>query len=129
MLAMDDGYGLALRELLKYPRLKSIKLVSLDAGMTELFKHNGLLLALNKSSLNNPRVQVINADAYQWIRQDTTRYDAIIVDFPDPGNYSIGKLYSAAFYTALARRLAPGGRLVVLATHYILDGFILRPQQ
>ena len=116
VLVMGGGDGLAVRELLKYPRLTSINLVDLDAGMTELFKHNELLLALNQGSLNNPKVQVINADAYQWIRQDTARYDAIIVDFPDPGNYSIGKLYSAAFYTALARRLASGGRLVVQST-------------
>jgi spermidine synthase len=61
-------------------------------------------------------VQVLNADAYRWVREDTTHYDAIIVDFPDPSNYSIGKLYSAAFYGELARRLSPGGRLVVQST-------------
>jgi spermidine synthase len=116
VLVLGGGDGLAVRELLKYPRLTSIRLVDLDPGMTKLFQHNELLLSLNKGSLNNSKVQVLNADAYQWIRQDTTRYDAIIVDFPDPSNYSIGKLYSAAFYTALARRLAPGGRLVVQST-------------
>ena len=116
VLVMGGGDGLAVRELLKYPQLRSIRLVDLDPGMTQLFRHNELLLALNKGSLNNPKVQVLNADAYLWVRQDTARYDAIIVDFPDPGNYSIGKLYSAAFYTALAQRLAPGGRLVVQST-------------
>ncbi|WP_035566062.1 polyamine aminopropyltransferase [Hymenobacter sp. IS2118] len=116
VLVLGGGDGLAVRELLKYPRLRSIHLVDLDPGMTELFRQNELLLALNKGALNHPKVQVTNADAYQWVRQDTARYDAIVVDFPDPGNYSIGKLYSAAFYTALVRRLAPGGRLVVQST-------------
>jgi spermidine synthase len=116
VLVLGGGDGLAVRELLKYPRLRRIRLVDLDPGMTQLFRQNELLLALNHNSLANPKVQVINADAYLWVRQDTARYDAIIVDFPDPGNYSIGKLYSAAFYTELKKRLAPGGRLVVQST-------------
>ncbi|WP_223847161.1 polyamine aminopropyltransferase [Hymenobacter montanus] len=113
VLVLGGGDGLAVRELLKYPHLTTIRLVDLDPGMTKLFQHNELLLSLNRKALLSPKVQVLNADAYQWVRQDTSHYDAIIVDFPDPGNYSIGKLYSAAFYTALAKRLATHGRMVV----------------
>jgi spermidine synthase len=39
-------------------------------------------------------------------------YDFAVVDFPDPSNYSIGKLYTTAFYGALARHLPPDGRFV-----------------
>ncbi|SET70017.1 polyamine aminopropyltransferase [Hymenobacter actinosclerus] len=116
VLVLGGGDGLAVRELLKYPQLQHIDLVDLDAGMTQLFQHNQMLLELNHRSLLNPKVRVINADAYQWVRQDSSRYDCIIVDFPDPGNYSIGKLYSAAFYRALEQRLAPGGWAVVQST-------------
>ena len=116
VLVLGGGDGLAVRELLKYPRLQSIRLVDLDPGMTQLFRQNELLRGLNKNAFASPKVQVVNDDAYLWVRRDTTRYDAIIVDFPDPGNYSIGKLYSAAFYTELKKRLAPGGRLVVQST-------------
>ncbi|QIX62710.1 polyamine aminopropyltransferase [Hymenobacter sp. BT18] len=116
VLVLGGGDGLAVRELLKYPQLQQIRLVDLDAGMTELFKQNQLLTSLNQRSFFNPKVQVINGDAYQWVRQDTTRYDCLIVDFPDPANYSIGKLYSAAFYQELHRLLAPGGKLVVQST-------------
>ncbi|WBO85213.1 polyamine aminopropyltransferase [Hymenobacter yonginensis] len=115
VLVLGGGDGLAVRELLKYPQLK-IRLVDLDAGMTQLFKQNQLLTALNKRAFFSPRVEVINGDAYQWVRQDTTRYDCLIIDFPDPANYSIGKLYSAAFYQELHRLLAPGGKLVVQST-------------
>ncbi|MDO7877529.1 polyamine aminopropyltransferase [Hymenobacter sp. ASUV-10] len=116
VLVLGGGDGLAVRELLKYPHLQTIRLVDLDPGMTQLFRQNELLRGLNKNAFANPKVQVVNDDAYLWVRRDTTRYDAIIVDFPDPGNYSIGKLYSAAFYTELKKRLAPGGRLVVQST-------------
>lgn len=115
VLVLGGGDGLAVRELLKYPQLQ-IRLVDLDAGMTQLFKQNQLLTALNKRAFFSPRVEVINGDAYQWVRQDTTRYDCLIIDFPDPANYSIGKLYSAAFYQELHRLLAPGGKIVVQST-------------
>ncbi|WP_324671182.1 polyamine aminopropyltransferase [Hymenobacter sp. GOD-10R] len=116
VLVLGGGDGLAVRELLKYKQLQSIRLVDLDPGMTHLFQHNQMLLALNKGSLLNPKVQVINGDAYQWVRQDTTRYDCIVVDFPDPSNYSVGKLYAAAFYRELDKLLAPGGLIVVQST-------------
>lgn len=116
VLVLGGGDGLAVRELLKYPQLQHIDLVDLDAGMTHLFQHNQMLLELNQRALLNPKVRVTNADAYQWVRQDTSRYDGILVDFPDPGNYSIGKLYSVAFYRALEQRLAPGGWVVVQST-------------
>ena len=43
-------------------------------------------------------------------------YDVILIDLPDPKNPSLSKLYSLAFYTAAARRLAQGGVLVTQAT-------------
>ncbi|WP_375436594.1 polyamine aminopropyltransferase [uncultured Hymenobacter sp.] len=116
ILVLGGGDGLAVRELLKYPRLQQIRLVDLDPGMTQLFQRNEILVQLNQRALLDPKVEVINGDAYQWIRQDTAHYDGIVVDFPDPGNYSIGKLYSTAFYRELERRLAPGGRVVVQST-------------
>ncbi|RPD45297.1 polyamine aminopropyltransferase [Hymenobacter sediminis] len=116
VLVLGGGDGLAVRELLKYPQLQSIRLVDLDAGMTRLFRQNEMLLGLNKRALLHPKVEVINGDAYQWVRHDTARYNCIVVDFPDPGNYSIGKLYSVAFYRELEKRLAPGGWVVVQST-------------
>ena len=40
----------------------------------------------------------------------------MIVDFPDPSNYAVGKLYTTAFYRLLRRRLAPGGIITVQST-------------
>lgn len=116
VLVLGGGDGLAVRELLRYPQLKTIRLVDLDPGMTDLFRQNSLLLKLNNHALRHPKVTVTNADAFTWIRQDLARYDVVIVDFPDPANYSIGKLYSTAFYRELERVLAPGGVVVVQST-------------
>ena len=116
VLVLGGGDGLAVRELLKYPQLTSIKLVDLDAGMTNIFKKNEMLLQLNKRSLLSPRVNVINTDAYNYVRNDTGSYNVIIIDFPDPSNYSVGKLYTNAFYKEIYRLLADNGVVVVQST-------------
>ena len=40
----------------------------------------------------------------------------MIIDFPDPTNYSLGKLYTTAFYRLLSRHIAAGGLVVVQST-------------
>lgn len=116
ILVMGGGDGLAVREILKYPNVKTITLVDLDKGMTELFKSNHMLVNLNQRSLLSPKVKVINADAFAWLRQQTKKFDFIVIDFPDPSNYSVGKLYTNTFYTLAKRVLNQKGIMVVQST-------------
>jgi spermidine synthase len=43
-------------------------------------------------------------------------FDVIVVDFPDPTNFAIGKLYTNAFYALLEQRLAASGYAVIQTT-------------
>ena len=43
-------------------------------------------------------------------------FDIIVVDFPDPTNFSIGKLYTNSFYALLDKHLAASGYAVVQTT-------------
>ncbi|MBS1508307.1 MAG: polyamine aminopropyltransferase [Bacteroidetes bacterium] len=116
VLILGGGDGMAAREILKYPSVTSIKLVDLDRAITDLFKKNEGLLKLNNRSLVSNKVQVYNEDAFQWIRQNKETFDFITVDFPDPSNYSLGKLYTLSFYRELYNTLADQGALVIQAT-------------
>ncbi len=116
VLVLGGGDGLAVRELLRYPNLESITLVDLDPEMTGLFKNHPLLAPLNDHSFSNPRVRVINADAFPWLDQNPGQWDFIVVDFPDPTSFSLGKLYTTAFYRLLKKHLAPEGLVVVQST-------------
>jgi spermidine synthase len=116
VLVLGGGDGLAVREILKYPQVEHVTLVDLDPEMTKLFSSNSMLSALNQKSLSSPRLQVINADAFPWIDSNTDSFDFIVIDFPDPTNYSLGKLYTTAFYRAVARHLSAQGFLVVQST-------------
>ncbi len=116
VLVLGGGDGMAVREILKYPQIDAVTLVDLDARMTELFSQSPLLRQINGDALTNSKVKVVNADALQWLEQNTDSFDFIISDFPDPSNFSLGKLYSTAFYRLLLRHLNADGRLVVQAT-------------
>jgi spermidine synthase len=116
VLVLGGGDGLAVREILKYPQIETITLVDLDPEMTRLFKTNAMLTQLNQKSLLSPKLQIINADAFPWVESNTDSFDFIVIDFPDPTNYSLGKLYTTSFYRAVARHLSAQGEIVVQST-------------
>ena len=112
ILVMGGGDGLALREILKYPAVKRIDLVDLDPDMTRLGKEFAPLVRLNRASLSDPRVHIHNEDAFVFIRREGAAYDRVILDFPDPHNEAISKLYSLEFYKMVLQRLAADGAIV-----------------
>ena len=115
-LVLGGGDGLALREILKYPGVEAVTLVDLDPAMTGLFATAPPLAALNGGALTSPRVTVVNADALQWLEESREHFDFIVIDFPDPANFALGKLYTSAFYRLLEKRLAARGLIVVQST-------------
>ncbi|HJT73349.1 MAG TPA: polyamine aminopropyltransferase, partial [Chitinophaga sp.] len=116
VLVLGGGDGLAVREILRYPSIKQVTLVDLDPAMTRLFSTQEILVKLNDSSLLNRKVHVHNADAFSWLRNNKTLFDAIVVDFPDPSNFSIGKLYSTTFYRLLKHAMKEDGIAVIQST-------------
>jgi spermidine synthase len=74
------------------------------------------LTRLNQNSLNSPKVTIVNADAFLWLEQNQDFFDFVVVDFPDPTNYSLGKLYTTAFYRLLRRHLAANGMATIQGT-------------
>lgn len=121
VLIIGGGDGLALREVLKYSSVEHITLVDLDARMTDLFSTQALLVQLNQGALASERLTLVHQDAFLWVKSNAEKsqaepFDAIIVDVPDPATFSIGKLYSLAFFNELHKLLAPNGLVVVQST-------------
>ena len=75
-----------------------------------------MLRQLNQDSLNSHKTKIINADAFVWLEQSPGCYDFVVVDFPDPTNHSLGKLYTTAFYRLLHKHLAENGASVIQST-------------
>ncbi len=144
VLILGGGDGLALREVWRYPSVREVTMVDLDPGMTQLAGRFPPLAKLNGGSLSDPRLKIVNDDAFIWVGDNADRrFDVVIVDFPDPNNYALGKLYTAHFYSLLKRVVADDGVVVVQSTsplfvahsYWIIVhtmesvGFVVRPYQ
>ncbi|MFJ4829396.1 polyamine aminopropyltransferase [Streptomyces sp. NPDC088747] len=115
VLILGGGDGLAAREVLRYPGVRRVDEVELDAAVLRLARQDPALSRLNGHAYEDPRMNVTTADAFSWLRGAPSTYDVVISDLPDPGITASTKLYSQEFYGLVDRVLAPGGRLAVHA--------------
>lgn len=144
VLVLGGGDGLAVREVLKYPSVQRVTLVELDPAMTALARDLLPLAELNGQALKDKRVEVINADAFVWLDKKTGgTFDVAVVDFPDPNNFALGKLYTTRFYKLLKEKLNPDAAVVIQCTSPLFarksywtiiktleaSGFYVRPYQ
>lgn len=116
VLILGGGDGFAAREVLKYPDVEQLTLVDLDPDMIHTFQTFPRLVHLNANALNNPKIHIVNDDAAQWLEKNQNLFDVIIIDFPDPSNFSLGKLYSVPMYRLVKRHLRNHGKIVVQST-------------
>lgn len=120
MLVLGGGDGLAVREVLRYPDVEHVTLVDLDAAVTDLARTDERIVSLNEDALSDQRVEVVHADAMRWV-DDLARsgapaselYDVVLLDFPDPDDLAIARLYSVEMYLGVRSVLAPGGAIAV----------------
>lgn len=113
VLILGGGDGLALREVLRHPAVERVTLVELDPAVIELARRDPWLSQLNGDAFADPRVRVVTADAFRWLRDNATRYDAVVVDMPDPDSTATAKLYSVEFYALLRHSVAEDGLVAV----------------
>jgi spermidine synthase len=135
VLLLGGGDGLALREVLRYADVAEATVVEPDPELVRLAVSDPGLSALNGHAFGDPRVRVVTADPFGWLRgkgpggapgaapvsfpapgaAGAGPYDVVVADLADPGVATSAKLYSEEFYGLAARVLAPGGRLAVRA--------------
>src|SRR3954453_4844490 len=144
VLVLGGGDGLALREIEKYSSVEFIQIVDLDPEMTKISYSVPALGDLNLHSFDDPRVHLTNADAFVWLDSTQTEpFDIAIVDFPDPNNFALGKLYTTRFYNLLKSKLRSDSAVVIQTTSPLIArqsfwcivktlesvGFSVRPYQ
>ncbi len=115
ILVLGGGDGLAAREILRHPKLQHLTVVDIDPRMTELASTHPAFVAINAAAFRHPKVNIINTDAFTFLQTDTSQYDVIIADFPDPRSADLARLYSRQFFLSVFRRLRPDGVFVTQA--------------
>lgn len=116
VLIGGGGDGLAVREVLKWPSVEEVVLVDLDPAVTTLASTHPVLTKLNRGALSDPRVRVVNRDAMVAFPELPRGFDVVLLDFPDPSTYALGKLYSRHFYRIVRQTLSDEGALAVQST-------------
>jgi len=128
VLVLGGGDGLAVRDILRWESIQAVTLIDIDQAMLELFKGlddsapNWLsrdVVRMNENALNDPRVELVVADAFIEVERMIdrgTRFDAIVVDLPDPSHPDLNRLYSDFFYARLKQVLSPDGAIVIQST-------------
>jgi spermidine synthase len=124
---MGGGDGLAARELLHHygDEIELIRIIDIDPAITELGRSHPRLAELNRGSLTDRRVEVVNADALSHCSSEP--YDLILCDLPDPTSPVLGRLYCREFYDGLRQQLDPEeGRLAVQIVYVppLFDGVL-----
>lgn len=112
VLILGGGDGLAAREVIKYPEVKSITLVDLDPVIIDLSRTHPALLEANEGALNDPRIKVVNQDAGQFLQGSKDLFDVILIDLPDPKGPDLARLYSREFYRSCKNHLSKYGVVV-----------------
>ena len=108
---LGGGDGMAVREIPGTPAFQSGHLVELDPAMTRCSRTTPVLARLNGHSLSSTQGDHRQHRCLQVAREPedarATVFDVIVVDFPDPTNFNIGKLYTNSSAAPLDQRLSP----------------------
>jgi spermidine synthase len=108
------GEGATLREVLSHSNVERVVMVDLDQEVVELCQK--YLRDHHQGAFHDPRVELVHDDALRYLEEDTTRYDFIIIDIPDPLEGGPAYLlYTQEFYALVRERLNDGGLLAVQA--------------
>ena len=99
------GEGATLREALRHTTVERVVMVDIDQQVVELCRTH--LPKHHAGSFDDPRVELVYADALDYLEETGERFDVVIIDVPDP--LEVGPavmLYTREFYE-MVRRAAP----------------------
>ena len=109
VLIIGGGDGGMAREVLRHKSVEHVTMVEIDAGVVEFSKT--YLPMLSNGVFDDPRLNLVINDGAVFMKENTEKFDVIIVDSTDP----IGPgevLFTDTFYGHAKRSLTDGGILV-----------------
>ena len=97
--------------MLKHDTVESVVMVDIDKKVVDLCRE--YLPNHHRGSFDDPRVKLVNGDALAYLESTSERFDAIIIDVPDPLEAGPAYLlFTQEFYRLVRDRLRDGGIMV-----------------
>ncbi|MFQ5801925.1 MAG: polyamine aminopropyltransferase [Candidatus Methylomirabilales bacterium] len=122
VLVIGGGDGGTVREIVKHPEVKRVRLVEIDDRVVAAARR--FLPGLSRA-LDDPRAEVIIADGAEHVRGTHGACDVIIVDSTDPVGPAVN-LFQPEFYRAVHQALTPEGLFVAQSKSPYLDRRLIR---
>ena len=109
VLLVSGGLGETLKEVSKYHPLH-VDYVELDPYLTRAALDLGVL---EKA----PSLEIINTDGRQFMKSTGKKYDAVIIDLPDPDTFQINRFFTREFFS-LAKGILTRDGVLSLSMEY-----------
>lgn len=103
VLLISGGLGRTLDELAKHDP-SHVDYVELDPHLTKTALELGVIR-------KRESVEIINTDGRRYVKETKKKYDAIIVDLPDPDTFQINRFFTDEFFSLSKKALTRKGIL------------------
>ncbi|ADG68145.1 Spermine synthase [Planctopirus limnophila DSM 3776] len=111
VLIAGGADGGAAREVLKWKTVEEVVIADLDGEVIDACRE--MLPEIHQGSLNDARVKIQVADAFDLIEASSSEYDVIIADLTDPIEEGPAyPLFTREFFEACRAALTPDGVLI-----------------
>jgi len=101
VLLISGGLTGMLNEILKY-NIKQVDYVEFNKWLYDLLKDS-------VTELNDKRINTYINDPVNFIKKTTIKYDAIIINIPDPENIELNRYYTLEFFELIRNVLSERG--------------------
>ncbi len=115
VLVLGGGEGACLREVLRWPSVRSVTMVDIDAEVVTACREH--LPRHHMGAFDDPRVTLLHTDAVEFLRTSASdQYDVIISDMTDPVEEGPSTFcFTIEYFEQLKRVMRPHGVLAVQA--------------
>lgn len=115
VLVLGTGDGFVESEVLSYPEVRELSVVTEDAALARYAATAPWLAQRTRGAMRSARVRVIEAEPIVWLEASHPAYPIILVDLPDPTSPRWGKNFTRYFFERVRAHLTPGGLVAVQA--------------
>lgn len=111
VLVLSGGAGGLINEILKYPSVKRIDYIEIDALMLKTIKK--FSTPLIEKELSDPRVHLHYLDGRIFIKETPVKYDVILLGLPPPQTLQANRFFTEEFFKSIKNILKEKGILAI----------------
>ncbi|MEA5539479.1 spermidine synthase [Limnoraphis robusta Tam1] len=114
VLILGGGEGATLREVLRWKTVEKVMMIDIDGEVVEACRQ--YLPEMSANTFDDPRVELIIGDAFEYLNKIEHPWDVIISDLSEPVESGPSfRLFTQEYYQKLRSLLTPRGVLGVQA--------------